>query len=194
MRARAPRGSPRPGRSSRGRQAASTQGAERGLGRPGAPGPSGRPWGTRVHRSPELPSRAVSRHAESQDAAAQRASPGRAPLLSKTTPLTDCAALELSLQPLIHLHDEWPGSERRTCKRCPTSLIIRKKPIKTTVSCHLAPVRIASLESQKDSKRWQETEELKPYTLWMGTQTGAATVDSSVQDPRKVKKWNYRVV
>ena len=51
-------------------------------------------------------------------------------------------------------------------KRCSTSLIIRKKQIKTTVRYHFTLVRIAAIQKSTSNKYWKAMEKKKPpYTF-----------------------------
>jgi hypothetical protein len=41
-------------------------------------------------------------------------------------------------------------------KKCPTSLVIREMPIKTTLRLHLTPDRMAKIKNSGDSRCWRE--------------------------------------
>ena len=52
-------------------------------------------------------------------------------------------------------------------ERCLTSLVIREMKIKTTVSYHLSPVRMAIIKKARNNKCWKGGGET-PHTLLVG--------------------------
>ena len=72
----------------------------------------------------------------------------------------------------------------RRVKRCSTPPTIRQMQIKATRSWHLPPVRMAVINKSAD-KGWRGRGD--PHALGVGLPTGAATGESSVEIPQKIK-------
>jgi len=68
-------------------------------------------------------------------------------------------------------------------KRCPTSLIMRKMQIKTTMRYHLMPVRMAAIKKSTNDMLERVQTKGNPLTLLVGMQMSTATVENSVEIP-----------
>ena len=58
--------------------------------------------------------------------------------------------------------------------------------IKTTMRYHLTPFRMAIIKNQQTSAG-ENVEKREPFALLLGMQTGATTVESSMEIPQKIE-------
>ena len=80
-------------------------------------------------------------------------------------------------------HTEGP----ETYERVSTSLAIREMQIKTTMRYHFTLVRMAIKQINKQQVLERFWRKGNPSTLLVGMQTGAATVENSMEFPQKTK-------
>ena len=59
---------------------------------------------------------------------------------------------------------------------------------KTTMRCHLTPVRMAKINNSGNNRCWRGCGERRnPFALLLGMQTGAATLENRMEVPQKIK-------
>ena len=68
------------------------------------------------------------------------------------------------------------------------SVAIRELQIKPTVGYHFTPVRMAIITKSTTNNLWQSCGEKGSLMhCWLGMQTGAATMENSMEFPQKTK-------
>ena len=72
-------------------------------------------------------------------------------------------------------------------KGCSAVLAIREMQIKTTMRYHFMPVRMTTINKSKPTVLERMWRKGNPSALFVGMQTGAATMENSMEFPQKTK-------
>ena len=73
----------------------------------------------------------------------------------------------------------------RHMKRCSALLISRERQIDTARRYHLKPIRMAIIRQLMNNRCWRVWRRGKPSYTVAGVETGAATVENSMEVPQK---------
>ena len=84
---------------------------------------------------------------------------------------------------------DWQMSNKHM-KICSTSIAIWKRQIKTTISYHFIPPRMARIKNTKNNKSWKGCREIGP-TLLVEMQNGVAALENNLAVPKIFRHLNY---
>lgn len=106
---------------------------------------------------------------------------------TKTKQKTSNAARKCAEDLNRHLSKEHMRTANRYVKRCSTPLVIRQMRTQSTARSPLTPSERLSSRSRPTATAAEHVDKGDPRGLVVGLRTGAATTESSLEDPRKVK-------
>ena len=86
-----------------------------------------------------------------------------------------------------HFSKEDIERAQRHMKGCWALLVLREMQVKTTMSYHFTLVRMAIINKSTNTVLERMWRKENPSTLFVGMQTGTATVENSMEFPQKTK-------